>query len=143
MLKLIIWANIKIIHPLILFTDHNILIWSQRLNNIDLDPLGAIVTGHKKDVVLSNRISENQDKVVIYGWHRANGQPIQPLYSGHINWYADYSHGTRFAFAECSVNGQKRNVNELLKDPQLYHLLSDEDGPMIMTQYPSNKSSYP
>ena len=93
-------------------------------------------------MVLSNRISENQDKVMIYGWHRANGQPIQPLYSGHINWYADYSHGTRFSLAEFCVNGQKRNVDGLLKDHQFYYLLSDEDSPMIMTQYPSNKSSY-
>jgi len=125
------------------FSDHNSLIWSQRQDNIGLNPLGALVSGHKKDVILSNRILENQDKVVIYGWHRGNGQPIQPLYSDHINWYADYSHGIRFALAECSVNGEKKNVEELLKDPQLYHLLSDEDGPMMMTRYPANKSSYP
>ena len=125
------------------FSDHNSLIWSQRQDNIDLNPLGALVSGHKKDVILSNRILENQDKVLIYGWHRGNGQPIQPLYSGHINWYADYSHGIRFALSECSVNGEKRNVEELLKDPQLYHILSDEDGPMMMTRYPANKSSYP
>ena len=77
------------------FADHNELVWSQRQGEIDPFPLGSMVGGHKKDVVLSNRISENQDKVVIYGWHRTNGQPIQPLYAGHINWYADYSHGIR------------------------------------------------
>ena len=125
------------------FADHNELVWLQRQDKIDPFPLGAMVGGHKKDVVLSNRISENQDKVVIYGWHRTNGQPIQPLYSGHINWYADYSHGIRFALAKCSVNGEERSVSDLLQDSDLYHLLSDEDGPMIITRYPVDKSSYP
>ena len=47
------------------------------------------------------------------------------------------------ALAKCSVNGEERSVSDLLQDPELYHLLSDEDGPMIMTRYPVDKSSYP
>ncbi len=58
-------------------------------------------------------------------------------------WYADYSHGIRFAHAQCRVNGEERSVSDVLKDPGLYHLLSDEDGPMIMPRYPVDKSSYP
>jgi hypothetical protein len=56
------------------------------------EPLGALVAGHKKDVVHS----DVPGKVAIYGWHQPNGKPIQPLYSGHnVNW-VDYSHGIRF-----------------------------------------------
>jgi len=34
-------------------------------------------------------------------------------------------------------------LSDILKDPDLYRLLSDEDGPMIMTIYTVNKLSYP
>jgi len=33
--------------------------------------------------------------VAIYGWHKLDGKPIQPLYTGHVDWYVDYSHGIR------------------------------------------------
>ena len=125
------------------FADHNEIISAQRLDVLDLFPLGSLVAGHKKDVVISNQILENQNKVVIYGWHQSNGQAIQPLYSGHVNWYADYSHGIRFALDKCILNGEVKKLSDILKDPDLYHLLSDEDGPMIMTNYPVDKLSYP
>ncbi len=125
------------------FAHHNEIIWSQRINKIEQFPLGSLVAGQKKDVVLSNRILDHQNNVVIYGWHQSNGQPIQPLYSGHANWYADYSHGIRFAHEKCLLNGEVRYLSDLLKDTELYHLLSDEDDPMLMTRYPVNKSSYP
>ena len=125
------------------FADHNEIISAQRLEALDLFPLGSLVAGHKKDVVISNRILENQNKVVIYGWHQSNGEVIQPLYSGHVNWYADYSHGIRFALDKFILNGEVKYLSDILKDPDLYHLLSDEDGPMIMTNYPVDKLSYP
>ncbi|SVB13034.1 uncharacterized protein METZ01_LOCUS165888 [marine metagenome] len=34
-------------------------------------------------------------------------------------------------------------MSDILKDPDLYRLLSDEDGPMIMTNYSVDKLSYP
>lgn len=52
-----------------------------------------IIAGHKKDV-----IDGGNGYVTIYGWHRRNGQPIQPVYSGHGEYYRDYSHGVRFIF---------------------------------------------
>ncbi len=125
------------------FADHNSTVRSQRMAAISNYPLGVLIAGHKKDVVLSNRIQTNQNKVVIYGWHQLNGQPIQPLYSGHVNWYADYSHGIRLVHSECVVNGRKYSISDILSDPELYVLLSDEEGPMSMTRYPIDKSSYP
>jgi len=56
-------------------------------------PLGALVSGHKKDVVLSNRLITHPGQIAIYGWHRAKGAPIQPLSTVHGAGYADYSHG--------------------------------------------------
>lgn len=52
----------------------------------------AIVAGQKKDVVGI----PVRGCVSIYGWHRMSGIPIQPLYSHHGSYYADYSHGIRF-----------------------------------------------
>lgn len=52
-----------------------------------------LIAGHKKDV-----ISGGDDYVTIYGWHRKNGRPIQPVYSGHEANYYDYSHGIRFIY---------------------------------------------
>lgn len=51
--------------------------------------------GHKKDVVLSNRLLEKPESVAIYGFHMANGSPIQPESTKHEAAYYDYSHGVR------------------------------------------------
>jgi len=47
-------------------------------------PLGELVGGDKKDVVISNIIYgyPAPGRVVIYGWHYLSGTPIQPLYNG-------------------------------------------------------------
>ncbi|HMP29945.1 MAG TPA: hypothetical protein PKD85_10105 [Saprospiraceae bacterium] len=83
-----------------------------------------IIAGHKKDVVRSNRQLKN--KVHIYGWHELEGQPIQSLYSGHTDQWVDYSHGIRLVYNTVRVNGKKMQIDELLRDPELHVLLSDE-----------------
>jgi len=125
------------------FSDHNSIVHQQRYESISAYPLGHLVAGHKKDVILSNRIMTNQDKVFIYGWHQLNGQPIQPLYSGHVNWYADYSHGIRLVQEEIFIHDQLYNIRDVLMDSVLYSIMSDEDGPMEMPYYLVNKSDYP
>lgn len=125
------------------FADHNTIVHDQRYQSISTNPLGALVSGHKKDVIISNRILANQDKVVIYGWHRLNGQPIQPLYAGHVNWYADYSHGIRLVERAIDLRNSQEDIRNILTDSLLYSLLSDEDGPMEMPYYPVDKSDYP
>ena len=42
-----------------------------------------------------------------------------------------------------TTSGEVKKLSYILKDPNLYHLLSDEDGPMIMTNYSVDKLSYP
>ena len=125
------------------FANHHTIVYDQRNQVIGTHPLGTLISGHKKDVVISNRILTHQDKVVIYGWHRLNGQPIQPLYSGHVNWYADYSHGIRLVDRMIHLDGSHEDIRNILKDSLSYSLLSDEEGPMEMPFYPVDKSDYP
>jgi hypothetical protein len=92
-------------------------------------PLGALVSGDKKDVVISNRLTLNLGRIAIYGWHRGPGQPIQPLSTVHGANYADYSHGIRLISEWALVNGRLQSIRELLRDPSISRLLSDE-GPI-------------
>ncbi len=89
-------------------------------------PLGELVAGDKKDVVISAKLKDHPGKVAIYGWHKLDGKAIQPLYLGHGDFYADYSHGIRLVKEECMVDGKKTTVQAVLKDPELCKLLSDE-----------------
>jgi len=92
-------------------------------------PLGALVSGDKKDVVLSNRLITHPGQIAIYGWHRLTGAPIQPLSTVHGAHYADYSHGIRLVSRKVLVDGKLRSIAEILEDPVLSKVLSDE-GPI-------------
>ena len=90
------------------------------------DPPGALVAGHHKDVVLSARLDTLPDRVAIYGWHRPDGRPIQPLYTGHTSDWVDYSHGVRLVGRTLSVDGVTLDLLDVLVDPGLASLVSDE-----------------
>jgi hypothetical protein len=89
----------------------------------------GLIAGIKKDVVISGRISRDArpDRVAIYGWHKPDGKAIQPLYTGHVNWYVDYSHGIRLVHRTIYVNGKPMDYVDVLKDSSLRALLCDED----------------
>ncbi len=89
-------------------------------------PLGLLVGGIKKDVVITPLLAANPGKVAIYGWHQLNGTPIQPLYLGHTISYVDYSHGIRLVRGMMEVDGVEMSVADVLADPSLHVLLSDE-----------------
>jgi hypothetical protein len=89
-------------------------------------PLGALTAGHKKDIVLTKRLLRNVDRIAIYGWHRAEGDPIQPLSTVHGKRYADYSHGVRLIDAVARVGGVDRRLDSLLTDPEAAPILSYE-----------------
>jgi hypothetical protein len=91
---------------------------------------GSLLAGHKKDLVLSNRLRAKRDRVAIYGWHRGEGQPIQPLSTVHGARYADYSHGVRLVSATAFIDGQPRSLIDILEDAHLAPLVSDE-GPIV------------
>jgi hypothetical protein len=92
-------------------------------------PLGALISGDKKDVVMSNRLAAYVGRIAIYGWHRGPGQPIQPLSTVHGANYADYSHGVRLISEWALVNGKLQSIRQLLQDPATAKVLSDE-GPI-------------
>lgn len=117
------------------FVEHNTAIESQR--SASGKPLGALVGGIKKDVVISNKITDpaNPNHVVIYGWHQLNGVPIQPVYNGHINSYVDYSHGIRFINNELLVDSVVMTTAQILTNPTMYKMLSNETGPMTQASY--------
>jgi hypothetical protein len=85
-----------------------------------------LVAGHKKDVVICHDLSTAPGKVAIYGWHRTNGQPIQPLYLGHAQTWVDYSHGIRLVSNRVLINGQTNSLARVLEDPELAPSVTDE-----------------
>jgi hypothetical protein len=85
--------------------------------------------------VVSNLIAARPDRVVIFGWHYLNGDPIQPMYSGHVNWYVDYSHGIRPVRRMMLVDGVRRAYEKVLADTVTLALLSDE-GAIREPRYP-------
>lgn len=113
----------------------------QQLSLLGFERSGTgIVAGHKKDIILSNEIYDpdrTSERVVIYGWHLSEGKPIQPVYNGHIAAYADYSHGVRFISKRAFLNGESIYLEELLKDPTLSSLLSNE-GTIRKPYYPES-----
>jgi len=96
---------------------------------------GQLVAGIKKDVILSSRLAKQPGKVVIYGWHKPDGKPIQPVYSGHVDWYVDYSHGIRFINNQVLIDGKPTLFTDVLQHPVLYRIFSDENTPMEQPIY--------
>jgi len=117
------------------FVQHNEAIEAQRMSAGRT--LGLLTAGTKKDVVISNKISDphRTHHVVIYGWHRLSGEAIQPLTNVHIDTYVDYSHGVRLMNSEILIDGVPMEMAEILGDSTLYELLSDEQGIMMNSKY--------
>jgi hypothetical protein len=113
------------------FTHHNDSVQTLRKQMLTQFPLSKLIGGTKKDVIISNSIYNNlkpnvSKPVVIYGWHKLNGNPIQPVYNGHEETYADYSHGIRLVKDSIIVDGESKRIIDVLSDPNLCYLISDE-----------------
>ena len=119
------------------FSNHNAIVRAQRTEQLKAHPLGALVAGHQKDVVISAKLAASPGKVAIYGWHQTNGVPIQPLYLGHTAAWVDYSQCIRLVQQKMLVNGHTKTIAEVLADPALCGLLSDE-GVIPDARYPTN-----
>ncbi|QEG30762.1 hypothetical protein GobsT_55740 [Gemmata obscuriglobus] len=112
------------------FLKHNVLIEEQRRGR----KLGELAAGIKKDVVVSNRLTEKPGRVAIYGWHKLDGKAIQLLTIVHGETYVDYSHGVRLMKRTVLVDNQPRDVRHVLYSSALHALLSDE-GPVTRPAY--------
>lgn len=92
-------------------------------------PMSVLTAGQKKDLVLTNRLISKPGRVAIYGWQRPGGKPIQPLSTVHGATYADYSHGVRLVSRTAYVNGEPRELSEIMRDSDLSRIVSSE-GPI-------------
>jgi hypothetical protein len=113
------------------FLAHNQMIDRQ----LDGQYPGELRAGQKKDVVITDRLSEQPKRVAIYGWRFPSGEPIQPLTTVHVDWYVDYSHGIRPVKATIKVDGADMQYQQVLGDPKLAVLLSKE-GDISVSNYP-------
>ena len=103
---------------------HHLIIEGQRKGR------NGLIAGIKKDVVISGKISRTpkpKNPVAIYGWHKLDGKPIQPLYTGHADWYVDYSHGIRLVYRKVKVEGKWMDYVEVLNHPVYKKLICDEE----------------
>ena len=116
--------------PMFAFRDSSVTMWQHHLI-IEGQRKGRVglIAGIKKDVVLSGKISRDAkpNREAIYGWHNLHGKPIQPLYTGHINWWVDYSHGIRLVYRKIWVDSRLMDYIDVLNDATLKKLLCDED----------------
>jgi hypothetical protein len=112
------------------FWQHNDSVRTLRGPMADQFPLGSLVGGTKKDVIIDQKIysslkSKVPKPVVIYGWHRLDGNPIQPVYNGHGETYADYSHGIRLISRHAKINGADVSLFDILEDTMYCSLIAD------------------
>jgi len=116
--------------PLYAFRDSALIFWHHHLI-IEGQRKGrkGLIAGIKKDVVISDKIARDPkpNRVAIYGWHMPDGHAIQPLYTGHVNWYVDYSHGIRLIYRKIKLNGRWMDYTDVLKHPVYKKLLCDEE----------------
>lgn len=127
------WGPENITVPI--FWKHNTIVRQQRADYLNSYPLGHLVSGTKKDVVVTKLLATNTAKMAIYGWHYTNGLNIQNLYLGHGDFYVDYSHGIRLVSLNMTVNNQPKIIPQILIDKTLNVLLSDE-GLVATYRYP-------
>ena len=119
-----------------IFIDHNRRIEALRIPYGK--PLSALIAGHKKDIIITNQMythAAGMSRVWIYGWHQLNGVPIQNTNGSHSLDYTDYSHGVRLINQQMMINGETRNVRDVLRDPIMFRLISRYNEIMRVTEY--------
>ncbi len=116
--------------PMYAFRDSSVTMWHHHLI-IEGQRKGkkGLIAGIKKDVVITEKLVTDgrANRVAIYGWHKLDGKPIQPLYTGHVNWYVDYSHGIRLVYRTIWVNKKPMDYIKVMQDAILQKLLCDEE----------------
>ncbi|MBP7951434.1 MAG: hypothetical protein KA004_17455 [Verrucomicrobiales bacterium] len=124
------------------FLRHHEVCLHQRQESLKKHPLGQLTSGHKKDVVSLPPALARPGKVAIYGWHRAVGNPIQPLFLGHAATWVDYSHGIRLVKTEALLDGRPVRLPELLKNATLAPQFAGGTAPSATTAEPDEELSF-
>lgn len=91
---------------------------------------GSLMEGHAKNVVIGMGLSASHGQQIgIYGWFTSEGRAIQGpgvQWKAHEWSYTDYSQCIRLVHKEMLVGSKVMAVTDVLKDPALYPLISDE-----------------
>ncbi len=115
---------------------HDSLVDSLRDTYFPAHPLGQLVSGDQKDVVISNLIYNTANRVVIFGWYYPTGTYIQPMTNVHADTYMDYSHGIRLVQNNCVLNNSiQTTIQSVLESSAEDSVLSDE-GVIAQPWYP-------
>ena len=88
-----------------------------------------LISGHKKDLVLTNALYPNNPnkRIAIYGWTQPNGKTIQQLNPhSHELSYSDYSHQVRLVSNTVICNNSVMKLQDIFSDPSLCGLVSNE-----------------
>lgn len=111
------------------FLRHNYIIEGQRKGR------RGLIAGHKKDVVITVALAKKDGKLALYGWHKPDGKPIQPVYTGHSSRYVDYSHGFRLVYGKVRINSKNMDYRDVLSHDEYYRVLDYAKNDMF-TSYP-------
>lgn len=105
------------------FFYHNQIIEKQRNGR------EGLIAGIKKDVIITTALNRDKrpHRLALYGWHKPDRKPIQPIYTGHVDWYVDYSHGIRLIYRTIYVDGVEMDYIDVLKNSDLSPLICDEE----------------
>lgn len=81
--------------PLMMSVDE----WIAYAASVEFDagpaPCAQLIAPLGKDYVMVPALRTRPNQCAIYGWHRLDGRPIQPVFLEHEATYADYSHAPR------------------------------------------------
>jgi peptidoglycan hydrolase-like protein with peptidoglycan-binding domain len=94
----------------------------------------GLVSTVGKDWVVTNRLRGHPDRSANYGWHDPHapgGKLWQPLGLAHDRFHVDYSQTVRLVRRTMKVDGVERDLVDVLCDPELAGLVSDE-GPISL-----------
>jgi hypothetical protein len=90
-------------------------------------PRGAIVSGHKKDVVVAIHKRNRPGSLSLYGWLRPDGEPMQKISDAHDADYADYAQAVRLVSRTIRFpDGAEQPVITALRTRDTAALLTDE-----------------
>lgn len=102
----------------------------------------GLVENVGKHWVISKRLEDTVDRAANYGWYddaaptmRGAHRLWQPIGLAHNLAHVDYSQVLRLVRRKCEIDGEERDLADVLLDPELAHLASDE-GPLALHRIP-------
>ena len=111
-----------------LIKQHNDLITGQMLGAFGL------MSGAKRDVVVSTGLQKSPSSGYLYGFMNPNGTPRQPLNGKRSSGSCDYSMGVRLVSRTAVWNDEPIDLFDMMINTPVVHMVSDE-GPLHKPYY--------